>query len=294
MNQISASGPFVYRNYTQDQLDAEYNNQAKISLPRFQSFVQDCARLSVEARGRWPSHLDVRYGPHPAQTLDIFLPQEPCADAPVEVFLHGGYWRMFSKDDFSYVANGMAPHGFITVIVNYALVPTVDLDTLAAQCHEAVLWTHANIQRYGGNPNRMFLSGHSAGGHLTAQLLASPWPADIGCPIKAATAISGIYELEPVRLCYLNTTLGFTPETAQGNSPVYRPAPSVPLELYVGAAEGEEYLRQSVSLAQAWSDSPHPPDLHVMDGEDHFSIRAQLGEPASGLVKSMLAQRQAR
>lgn len=284
--------PSVYRTYTQAELDAQYNNQAKISVPKFQEFVRECAVSSAQARGRWRAHLNQRYGALDGQILDIFMPDRLHQDAPVEIFLHGGYWRMFGKDDFSYVANGFAPHGIITIVVNYMLIPTVSLDALVGQCQEAVVWTYRHIRDFGGNPDNLFLSGHSAGGHLTALLLSLDWSTYDGhCPIRGATAISGIFDLEPIRLSYLNSTLGFTREVAARNSPILLPAPDIPLDLHVGDKEGDEYIRQSAALAHAWRKGRCPPVLHVQAREDHFSIRAQLGVPNSGLVKSMLEKR---
>jgi len=170
----------------------------------------------------------------------------------VHVFVHGGYWHRLDKTDFSFVAG--ACRETATVVVNYALVPTVDLDELVRQVRASVAWVHANARSFGGDPARITVSGHSAGGHLVAMLLATDWP-QFGVPadvVKAGCAISGLYDLEPIRLCYLNEVLGLTPESARHNSPVHlKPTGRAPLVLAVGADEGPEYHRQTTDLAAA-------------------------------------------
>lgn len=286
----------VYRHYGQQALDDQYDNQAKISQAGFKAFLEQYAAASELARLRWPCHLDVRYGPHPAQTLDIFMGRRSDGPAPVEIFFHGGYWRMLDKKDFSYVASGFVPHGYTTVVVNYGLVPTVTLDELVEQCRRAVLWVIEHIAQYSGDQSRLYLSGHSAGAHLVAMLLATDWRqygvADFESRVRGATAISGIYDLEPIRLSYLNKVLKLSPELVLRNSPVNAvPTSRCPLLLMVGALEGDEYLRQSSTLAQAWARPDASPEFNPLADEDHFSIRGQLGLHDSALVKLMVAPR---
>jgi arylformamidase len=167
-------------------------------------------------------------------------------------------------------------------------MPTIDLDTLVGQCRAAVAWVHAHAREFGGDAARIFVSGHSAGGHLVAMLLATDWAA-LGAPadtVKAGCAISGLYDLEPIRLCYLNDVLGLTAEVARRNSPVTLPPPrSGRLVLAVGGDEGAEYHRQTDALAAAWRAVP----LEVMDmrGHDHFSIVGELESPLSPLARAL-------
>lgn len=282
----------VYRHYTREALDREYDNQKKIA--DFRSYVAYCRRESEAARLRWQGRLDVAYGALPSERLDIF-PAAPGAEAsPVEVYFHGGYWRLLDKNDFSYVANGFVPHGVTTVIVNYGLIPTVDMDELIRQCRAAVAWVFRHIAAYGGDPRRLHLSGHSAGAHIVAMLLATDWtqwaPGLPKAIAKGATAISGIYDLEPMRHCFLKDTLRLTEDQVLRNSPVrLRPEGAAPLLLTVGGDEGDEYLRQSRELAEAWRGSPCRPEMVVFPNENHFSIRDQLGDSASRMVSLMQA-----
>jgi len=278
----------VFRDYDKRALDAEYNNRAKVK-----NAMEWIARYGAESsrvRAELPMRFDVPYGRHHAERLDVFLPQAP-GPAPVHVFVHGGYWHRLDKADFSFVARAFREAA--TVVVNYALVPGVDLDELVRQVRASVAWVHANAKSFGGDPARITVSGHSAGGHLVAMLLATDW-SQFGAPadaVKAGCAISGLYDLEPIRLCYLNDVLGLSPEAAQRNSPVHlKPRGRVPLVLTLGAAEGPEYHRQTNDLATAWR--AHGAPIHVLDapGHDHFSIIAELERPDSTLARTIRKQ----
>ncbi len=279
----------VFRSYTRSALDKEYDNQKKIS--DFQSYVDYCRRESAVTRQQRRGYLDISYGKGRAEKLDIF-PSRSGKKTAVEIYFHGGYWRLLDKSDFSYVAHGFNAHDVMAVIVNYSLVPSVDLDTLIGECRAAVAWVFRNIERFGGDPERLFASGHSAGGHIAAMMLATDWtdygrdlPREI---LKGATAISGLFDLEPMRHCFLADTLRFTPDQVARNSPVLlRPKCSAPLLLAVGGDEGQEYLRQSGDLAKAWASTACRPEMVVLANQNHFSIRDQLGDPASEMVSLM-------
>lgn len=284
-------GPAIFRGYDREALDREYNNRAKV--PGAAESLARYARASAAARRELSGRLDVRYGPAPGETLDVFPAPGP-GPAPVHVFVHGGYWKALDKSDFSYVARAFRPAGAATVVINYALIPSVDMDELVRQCRAAVAWVHGNAAAFGGDPGRLFVSGHSAGGHLTAMLMATDWGAFAGLPadaLKAGCGISGLYDLEPIRLCYLNDDLKLTPEQARRNSPVHAvPARSGPLLLAVGALEGPEYHRQTEELASAWQRRGLACAVLDMAGQDHFSIAAQLEDPASELSRALRGQ----
>jgi arylformamidase len=233
---------------------------------------------------------DVPYGPHHAERLDIFPAAGP-EPAPIHVFVHGGYWHRLDKADFSFVVRALRPAGAVTVVINYGLIPTIDMDTLVGQCRAAVAWVHAHAREFGGDPARLFVSGHSAGGHLTAMLLATDWTA-LGRPadtLKGGVAISGLYDLEPIRRCYLNDVLALTPETARRNSPVTLPAPRAgALVLALGGDEGPEYHRQTDALAAAWGVKAGA--VLDMVGLNHFSIISELESPSSPLARAIQAQ----
>src|SRR6185295_14458485 len=227
----------VFREYDQQALDAEYNNREKVKDSA--DWLSRYAIASAETRAALECRLDLVYGPHPGERLDVFPARGP--SAPVHVFVHGGYWQRLDKSDSSFVARGLQPSGMAVVVINYALIPTVDMDELVRQCRASIVWVHRHAASFGGDPNRIFVSGHSAGGHLAAMLMSTDWSAFAGLPadvVKAGCGISGLYDLEPIRLSYLNETLGLTMETARRNSPVHLvPASAGPLLLPVGALE---------------------------------------------------------
>jgi arylformamidase len=280
----------VFRGYDRAALDAEYDNRAKVKQAI--DWIARYGAESARARAELPMRFDVPYGGHHGERLDIF-PAAGEAAAPVHLFVHGGYWHRLDKADFSFVVRALRPAGAVTVVLDYALMPGVDMDTLVSQCRAAVAWVHAHAGEFGGDPARVFVSGHSAGGHLVAMLLATDWAA-LGRPadtLKGGVAISGLYDLEPIRLSYLNDVLGLTPEAARRWSPVHHPPSHAgPLLLTVGALEGPEYLRQSHELARVWRSQGLRGEVVEMAGHHHFSIVAELEDPTRELSRRLARQ----
>ena len=290
----------VFLHYDRASLDREYDNRAKV--PAFTDYLERWSERSRTLRDG--SHREIAYGSSPAETLDLYPAAGAAAagaaahgtgPAPMQVFFHGGYWKSLSRHEFGFVAESFRPAGIATAVVDYGLIPAVTMDELVDQCRRALAWLWEHAGEHGLDRARIHISGHSAGGHLVAMLLATDWPAfRTGLPadlIKGGCAISGLYDLEPIRLCYLNEELGLDPDTAARNSPVRlivrNPAP---LLLPVGELEGSEYRRQSEDLASAWRRQGLSPEVLVMTGHDHFSIVDQLGDPESELSRVILAQ----
>ncbi len=289
------ASPLLYRHFDRTALDAEYNNREKVA--DFPEWLERCQRRSAESREAFAGNLDIAFGPSGAETLDIFYSgrQGKPGDAmPIHVFLHGGYWQALSKDEFSYVANATRGTDALCVVVNYALVPDVTMDGLVDQCRRALAWLWHHAAEYGGDPTRITVSGHSAGGHLVAMLAATDWPAvDPDCPtglVRHGLSISGLLDLEPIRLCYLNDVLGMDAETARRLSPVtLANRGGTTLHCVFGELEGEEYRRQSESLAARWDLAT----AESLEGHDHFSIASLLDDPESalsGMLRGMLAR----
>ena len=278
----------MFRHYDRKALDAEYNNRAKVKDAM--AWLARYGAESARARAELPMQFDVPYGRHHAERLDVFLPSG-AGPAPIHVFVHGGYWHRLDKADFSFVARAFPEAA--TVVVNYALVPSVDLDEQVRQVRASIAWVHANARSFGGDPARITVSGHSAGGHLVAMLLATDWagfgaPADV---VKGGCAISGLYDLEPIRLCYLNDVLALSPDVAQRNSPVHlEPSGRAPLALTLGAHEGPEYHRQTDDLAAAWRAVGVSIDVIDAAGHDHFSIICELERADTELARVIRKQ----
>ncbi len=284
-------GKVADRRHRRAELDAQYNLRA--AVPEHGDYFDRWARRSAAARERLPCRLDVAYGDTPAETLDIFTTSRP--GAPVHLFIHGGYWQAMDKSDFSFVAEGLAPAGCVVAVLNYALAPRVGMDEIVRQSRAAVAWLWRNVGRHGGDPARIHVSGHSAGGHLAAMAMITDWPgfaADLPPdPIKGGCAISGLFDLEPIRRCYLNEVLGMDAATAARNSPIrHVPASAPPLILALGEAETDEYHRQQADFAEVWRAAGHSLRLVLAPGLNHFAVVEELADPRSPLTRSVVEQ----
>ena len=275
----------VYGWYDQAAVDAQYNNRAR--FPNYVEHFRAWQEWSRAARAAIPGALDLAFGSTEPERLDVFPAEAP--GAPLYVFIHGGYWYSLDKSDYSYVALGMRPHGIATAVTNFGLAPAHDMDEIVRQNRAALAWLWRNAAAHGCNRDRIYVAGHSAGGHLAALLLATDWPAfSPGLPpdlVKGACAIGGIFDLEPIRLSFLNEKLHLTSEQASRHSPLRgRPASARPLLLIVAADESAEFHRQSREMASFWRDLGGPAELVVPPGLDHFDVVNQLRDPNGELV----------
>ena len=285
------AGEAIWRGYDPTALDAQYNNRARI--PRYGDYFERWLAWSARARAALPGGRDVAYGGLPVEILDIFPAGKP--GAPVLIVIHGGYWYSLDKHHDSFVAEGCRPHGVATVVVNYGLAPEYRMDEIVHQNRAAAAWVWRNAAFFGGDGARIHVLGQSAGGHLAAMLLATDWPAfgaDLPADlVKSAVSISGIYDLEPIRLCYLNDTLGMDEAEAHRNSPVAQRYPvAAPLMLVSGDIESEEYARQADAMAGVWEAHDYPLRRLALPGFNHFTMADQLREPASDLTQATMAQ----
>ncbi|MGJ7614037.1 MULTISPECIES: alpha/beta hydrolase [unclassified Variovorax] len=276
----------LYRQFTsQAEIDAEYD--PAIRLPDPGVYQRHYAQKSRLARESLPCTLDVPFGSTLAETLDIFPAAK--ANAPVFVFIHGGYWRAFSARDFSGVALGLHALGITTVVVNYALAPWVGIDEITRQTRASLAWVLRNIERHGGDPERVAIGGHSAGAHLAAMALQTPWQADYGIaddPFKAAVLVSGLYDLQPLRYSYLQPQIQLDDGVVRRNSPLFtNRACRTPALLSWGAEESAEFGRQSSAFHHAWSDVGNRSVLESQAGCNHYSAIFGFENPESALCR---------
>jgi arylformamidase len=289
MTAAETAGEPRYLGYTKDELDDLYETARRVSdLP---AYLRRFEERSAAVRSEYPSQLDVAYGEHPRERLDVF--PAASADAPVLLFFHGGYWRASTKERYSYVAQGVVPLGVTLVVVEYALIPTVTMGELLDQCRRAVAHVHAHAGELGGDPGRLHLSGHSAGGHIVAMLMATEWErwGVPGAAIRGGLSLSGLFELEPIRDCYLNETLALSEADLAQHSPVrLPPLVHAPLHLSVGADEGAEFVRQTRVMEAQWASRGVPVEAAVLPGHHHYSIVESLGDPAGDLCQVLRHQ----
>jgi arylformamidase len=221
--------------------------------------------------------------------LDLFPASTPSASgAPVLIFIHGGYWRSLDKSDFSFIAPSFTADGAMVVVPNYALCPAVSVEHIALQMTEAVAWTVRHAAEYGGDPRRIALAGHSAGGHLAAMLLSCRWK-EVGedlpvQPLAGALSISGLYDMEPLRhVPSLQADLKLTPASVKRLSPAFFPRPKGgKLYTTVGLDESDEFLRQNRLIRDVWGPTAVPV-CETLAGENHFSVVEGLADPAGRL-----------
>ena len=267
-----------------DRLDRMYNNRERV--PAYPDYFRRWSGESAEAVRTHPRELDVRYGGGPNEHLDVFPAAGP--GAPVLVFIHGGYWRALDKREHAFLAPAFTRAGACVVIPNYALCPAVTIAQITMQLVQAVAWTWRNIARYGGDPRRITVAGHSAGGHLAAMMLACVWPAfarDLPADVvKSALSISGLYDLDPImRTPFLQSSLRLTPQQVRQASPALLPAPAQgTLYTVAGGDESEEFLRQNRLIRGAWGAS-RVPVCESLPGLNHFSALDALVQPGHRL-----------
>ena len=281
----------IYREYDQQELDAEYN--LRPLWPDVPEVVAHRENESARVRGRIPGRLNIAYGTSAKETLDVFPPSNGRAGAPALIYIHGGYWQLSDKDDTTYIAPAFLDAGIAFVTLNYTLAPEADMDRIVDECRHAIAWIWNNAAEIGVDCERL-VAGHSAGGHLAAMLLATDWravdPTLPAMPFKGACGLSGLYDLEPIRLTFLNEVLGLSPEQVRRNSPLYLdPLADIPLILSVGDRETGEFKRHQTELFAAWSakglavEELPAPDCH------HYTIVGHFGDPATDLHKAMIA-----
>ena len=277
----------TWRNMSPEEIELEFNPRA--AARNVDERIAAYADASAATRARLDGVLDVRYGPGEKETLDIFPADAP--DAPVHLFIHGGYWRAMDKSDYSFIADVFQPAGATTVLVNYDLCPDVTLDTIVVQTMRAIAWTWRNIARHGGDPGRLYVSGNSAGGHLTAMALAHDWtaeglPADI---IKGAIPVTGVFDCEPVPDITVNELVRLDREEARRLSPLRNPPRrTLPVLVAVGGAEPRLWIRMSKDYAALCREHGLECEYMELPEHDHFDIGRAVGDSQSPLAQAML------
>ena len=278
--------------------DRMYNNRALV--PDFADHFAHWQNASAQARAQLNSSIDVPYGEGPGETLDIFPAKH--ANAPVVIFIHGGYWRSLDKSDHSFVVPALRDMGACVVVVNYALCPgtseqPVTIPDIGLQMAKATAWVWRHIAAHGGDRNNVSVIGHSAGGHLAAMLLGCDWkklgrdlPSGL---VRKALSISGLFDLEPIRKTpFVQADLRITPAHVRMASPArwQRPKQGV-LYTVAGGDESPEFLRHNRLIHQAWGPKTVPvcEDLGSLN---HFSIVTDLTRPGTrlhALAKQLIA-----
>lgn len=264
-------------------LEAQYN--IRRAIPGFPAVFARWRERSAAARARLRCRLDLAYGADEAETLDLFLPEGE-GPFPVQMFIHGGYWQAMDKSDFSYLAEALVEAGIAVAVVNYALCPQTTIDAIAGQMRRALAWLAREAAGLGLDAGRLQVAGHSAGGHLVAMLMADRPSAGRLC---SGIAISGLFDLEPLRATSINAALGLDAAAARRASPLFMtPAGGAPLALAVGGAETLAFHDQADALAARWGAAGARIERVALPGRDHFAAVDALAEPESPLFAAAL------
>jgi arylformamidase len=276
-------------------IDAEYDPSLRVASR--QPYVDWYLRESALARKSLACRLDIPFGPTPAETLDIFPSQTP--HSPVLMFIHGGYWRAFSSKEFSFFASGVVPHGITVAVMNYALCPQVTIAEITRQSRAAVLWLAGNARQYCGNPAEIFVAGHSAGGQQVGMLLSGGGSRDIDAAsheaaaarvLKGGIAVSGLFDLRPLRHSWLQPSLQLTDSLAAEQSPLLQiPRKAGRLLLTVGGEESASFLSQSQNYLTAWKKAGLEGEYFPQPGRNHYESVYGFADPASPLSKATAA-----
>jgi arylformamidase len=268
--------------------EVEYNNRARVpEHPQiFAQWARDAAAYRGETSKDGRAEIGLKYGPSARQTIDLFKPRGG-AEGPLALFIHGGYWRSLEPASFSHMACGMNAHGITVAVSGYDLAPQVSIGQIIEQTQQACLFLWKRFKK------RIMVSGHSAGGHLAACMVATDWQAlDPGAPADLAPvgyAISGLYDLAP--LLHLATNADFKLDAAEARriSPLFWPvAKGRVLDAVVGGAESSEFLRQSKIVADGWREKGVETRYEAIPGMNHFTVCDPLIDPASAMTKRLV------
>jgi arylformamidase len=291
-----AKGPLVFLDYDQEELDTAYDqypwapNRAEVS--------ERSAQRSAAARARLGPPRRLAYGPTEIEKLDLYTTRQ--ANAPVNVYIHGGRWALGSAADVAYFSEMFVDSGahFIAVDFINVLETNGNLMTMAQQVRRAVSWVYKNAASFGGDPNRLYVSGHSSGGHLAAVVLTTDWQTDYGLPmdtVKGGLFSSGMYDLYPVSLSARNTYVTFTNDVVEALSPLHHlDKLSAPVIVSHGTLETPEFQRQNREFAAAVKAAGKPVTFLVGEGYNHFEIVETLGNPHGLLGRAVLEQMKLR
>jgi arylformamidase len=267
-----------WRGMSQEQRDLGLNNGVHVAASA--DLVASWDRRSAEMRAKYPDHLDLRYGPRERNRIDFFKAADK---APTLLFIHGGYWQTRAKETFALFAAGPMAHGINVALTGYTLAPDATLDEIVAEIHAAIDFLEDQLPCLGGDGKGIVVSGWSAGGHLTSMALSHR-------QVRAGMAISGIYDLEPIRHSYLNAKLGLDEAASQRNSPMMQAGGVIkPLSLVAGDAELALLRKQTADFAGHRAKHGLPVTYEEIPGANHFTIMNEMVSP-TGRITTLIRQ----
>ena len=267
-----------WRTMSRQELDRGLNNSEAVSGST--EMVAGWEQRSGEMRQRFPDHIGLRYGPRERNRIDFLKAAD---NAPTLLFIHGGYWQARAKEVFTVFAEGPMAHGINVALIGYTLAPDATLDQIVAEIHCGIDYLTGQLPVLGAAGDGIVVSGWSAGGHLTSMALSHP-------KVRGGMAISGIYDLEPIRHSYLNEKLRADEATSCRNSPMMMAGgPLKPLSLVVGSAELPLLRKQTADFAGHRARHGLPVTYEEIPGADHFTIMHEMLSP-TGRITTLIRQ----
>ena len=280
----------VYLNYTQAELDAQYN-QATL-VPDISNYLKYWNEAGEVARNSLICKTNIHYGKSEVELLDIFPAAE--AHAPIHIHIHGGAWKQLGKEHAHYPAPHFVTAGATFIALNFGLAPKFSLNEIVNQVRRAITWVWEYASTFGGNKEKIFLSGISSGAHLAACLLSEGWREDYNLPeniIKGAVMASGPYDLDPVRLSARNKYLKLNQRDADRNNPIkHIPKMGPDIIASWGDLELAEFQRQGQAYASAWKAHGNSCHTIILSGLNHFDVANEFGRADSELIQGALKQ----
>ena len=287
---VDASTETVWRGYKQAGLDRQYDSRG--TVPDVTVYLREYAERSAAAKSSLTCLENLAYGVGDNERLDIFPVPGAVGLTPVIVFLHGGDWRALSKDDSAFAAPAYVGAGAMFVALDFTLVPHATLPEMGAQVRRALHWLWQSVALHGGDPQRIHIAGHSSGANLVGQVLMTDWLRDFGAPadlVKSACFMSGLADLEPVRLSFRNEKLKLSPaEVAEVSLQRHAPVVRCPLLLAVGANETADYQLQSREVADLWAARGLAAEMLALPGRHHFDVVLEWANPNTPLFGAQL------
>ena len=284
----------VWLDMTQEELDKAYTQSSY--APNMRQVIARWRANSALVRDRIGNPLRLAYGDNPVESLDVFAARQVAA--PVHIFIHGGAWRVGKAENYAFPAEMFVKADAHYVVPDFNWVQDVDdsLLPIADQVRRAVAWVYRNATEFGGDADRIYLSGHSSGGHLAGVILTTDWKNEFGLPndiIKGGLCCSGMFDLKPVRLSARGDYIDFTDEMEDALSPIrHIDKLSAPLIIAYGSHETPEFARQSGDFAKAVADAGKSVQLVVAENYNHFEIIETLASPHGILGSAALGQMQ--
>jgi len=271
--------------------EGQYNNRANV--PEHPSLLADWAAKSAAWQADARAMRTLSYGSGDAEMLDLFLAD--AEGAPVHMYIHGGYWQANDRKSSSFVARPLVEAGAHVAVIDYGLCPNVTIDEIVRQCRVALAWLWRESERFGGDPDRITVSGHSCGGQLVGMAMAADW-AEFGADlpkdlVKGGVSVSGVFDLEPLLNTTINIKVGMDGETARRNSPLFmEPASGAPLALYWGGDETDAFRLQSEAMAEVWGAKGVETVAEAISGVNHFTVLTGMEDPAHPATRAILQQ----